>query len=174
MRTAPTGPTDAELAAIIERRRSTGADLFDEVWEGDYHMAPAPHPAHGQLDQQLAEHLGPRARAVGLVGTGPFNLGATGDYRVPDRSLHRAPPRETFVSTAALVVEIVSPDDESWAKLGFYAAREVDEVLIVDPSVCSVTWLARSGGGYGPITRSEVLALEVAELHDALEWPGER
>ncbi|CAN5555724.1 MAG: Uma2 family endonuclease [Iamia sp.] len=172
MRTVVTGPTDGELAALIERRRATGADLFDEVWEGDYHMAPAPHPAHGQLDQQLAELLGPPARARGLVGTGPFNLGTPDDYRVPDRGIHREAPSATFVRTAALVIEIVSPDDESWAKLVFFAARDVDEVLIVDPSTRSVTWLARTGDTYEPVARSEVLALEVDELRNALEWPG--
>jgi hypothetical protein len=29
------------------------------------------------------------------------------------------------------VIEIVSPGDESWDKLPFYAAHEVDEALIV-------------------------------------------
>lgn len=171
MRTVVTGPTDGELAALIERRRSTGTDLFDEVWEGDYHMAPAPHPAHGQLDQQLAELLGPPARAQGLVGTGRFNLGTPDDYRVPDRGIHREVPSETFVSTVALVIEIVSPDDESWAKLAFFAAQGVDEVLIVDPGIRSVSWLARIDDGYEPVIRSEMLALDVDELRDALDWP---
>jgi hypothetical protein len=34
--------------------------------------------------------------------------------------------------TAAVVVEIVWPGDESSARLGFYFARKVDELLIVD------------------------------------------
>jgi Uma2 family endonuclease len=38
------------------------------------------------------------------------------------------------VPTAALVVEIVSPGDESYKKLDFYAAQAVDEVVIVDPA----------------------------------------
>lgn len=65
----------AELEAFHDRRRALGQDLFDEIWEGAYHAAPASHPWHGYLDNVLAELLGPLARAAGLVGTGPFNLG---------------------------------------------------------------------------------------------------
>jgi Uma2 family endonuclease len=39
------------------------------------------------------------------------------------------------------VVEIVSPDDESWAKLDFCAAHDVDDLLIVDPQKREVHWL---------------------------------
>jgi Uma2 family endonuclease len=56
--------------------------------------------------------------------------------------------------TAALVVEIVSPGDETWEKLPFYAAHHVDEVLIVDPQERSVSWLALERGKYRPIDRS--------------------
>jgi Uma2 family endonuclease len=43
--------------------------------------------------------------------------------------------------TAALVVEIVSPEDETWQKLPYYAAHEVDELLILDPEKRTVDWL---------------------------------
>lgn len=172
MRTVVLGPPSGEMAALIERRRASGADLFDEVWEGEYHMAPAPHPAHGQLDQQLAEWLGPPARRAGLVPSGPCNLGSPDDYRVPDRVLHRRAPTATFVEGAALVVEIVSPHDETWAKLDFFAAHQVDEVLVVDPSEQAVHWLARLDGAYGPVERSVVLDVAVDDLRAALAWPG--
>jgi Uma2 family endonuclease len=70
------------------------------------------------------------------------------------------------------VIEIVSPGDETWGKLGFYAAHEVDELLIVDPSAPSVTWLGRSGDGYDPIARSNLIALGACELSDRLDWPA--
>ena len=38
-----------------------------------------------------------------------------------------------WLPTAALVVEVVSPGDETYDKLQFYACHNVDEVLIVDP-----------------------------------------
>lgn len=66
------------------------------------------------------------------MGAGPFNLGEESDYRVPDRGLHRTPPSGTSVATAALVVEIVSPGDETW-EVPFYAAPDVDELLIAEP-----------------------------------------
>jgi hypothetical protein len=56
------------------------------------------------------------------------------DFRAPDGGLHRPGAAGTWLPTAALVVEIVSPEDETWEKLPFYAAHDVDEVQIVDPA----------------------------------------
>ncbi len=53
--------------------------MFDEVWEGEYHMSAAAHPAHGYVDHSLAVVLDPYAKAAGLVATGPFNLGRPED-----------------------------------------------------------------------------------------------
>ena len=52
---------------------------------------------------------------------------------MPDGGILRPGPDQLYYPTAALVVEIVSPEDESWAKLPFYSAHDVNEVLIVDP-----------------------------------------
>jgi hypothetical protein len=41
-----------DLKDLIERRRAIGADLYDEIWDGEYHLAPAAHPFHGYLDQR--------------------------------------------------------------------------------------------------------------------------
>jgi len=38
---------------------------------------------------------------------------------VPDGGLHRRPLRGVWQTTAALVVEIVAPGDESWQKLPY-------------------------------------------------------
>lgn len=73
---------------------------------------------------------------------GEFNLGESEhDYRVPDGGLHRGRPSGVWLPTAALVVEIVSPGDESWEKLPFYARHWVDEILIVEPHERAVHWL---------------------------------
>jgi Uma2 family endonuclease len=170
VRTVVLGPLPAELAELIEHRRATGAGLYDEVWEGEYHMAPAPHLSHGVIDQRLAEIFGPLARAAGLFVSGAFNLGEPTDYRVPDRGVHRTGHDAVWVPTAVVVVEVVSPDDESWAKLPFYAGHSVDEVLIVDPQQRRVAWLGRVGTGYQPIERS-VLGVTAAELAAQLDWP---
>ncbi len=170
MRTVILGPHPG-IERIIEQRRATGADLYDEVWEGEYHMAPAPHPFHASLDQQMAEILGPLARRLGLVALDTCNVGRLDDYRVPDRSVHRTQPTETFVPTAALVVEVVSAHDESWAKFDFYAAHGVDEVVIVDGHDRTVDWLALVDGAYRPVDRSAVLDVAVDEVTQAITWP---
>ncbi len=171
MRTVILGPRPTELDALVERRRALGLDLHDEEWEGDYHMAPAAHPSHGYLDDELAVLLRPLARQAGLVGSGPFNLGEAHDYRVPDRGLHRAVATTTFVPTAALVVEIVSPDDETPNKLDFYAAHGVDELLIVSPSERSVRWLALEDGCYVATDESSLVGVSADELASRIEWP---
>jgi hypothetical protein len=38
-----------DIAAWLERRRALGQDLFDEVWRGEYHVAPARHRRHGDV-----------------------------------------------------------------------------------------------------------------------------
>ena len=105
MKTVVLGPRPGEIEALIERRKRLGVDTFDEMWEGSYHIAPAAHPTHGYVDNELAVILAPFARAAGLVGTGPFNLGSADDYRVSDRGYHRSLPTTVWVPTAAVVVE---------------------------------------------------------------------
>jgi hypothetical protein len=68
-------------------------------------------------------------------------------------------------------VEILSPEDETWEKLPFYAQHEVDELLIVDPRANSVTWLALRDGEYRPVNRSELLDVGTSDLADGIEWP---
>jgi Uma2 family endonuclease len=171
VRTVVLGTWPPELEAMIERRRALGHDRYDEVWEGEYHVAPAPHPWHGVLDQRVAVVFQASVEAAGLVMSGPCNLGAPGDYRVPDRAVHRAVPATTWVPTAVLVIEVVSPDDESWAKLAFYAARGVEEVVIVDPATRSVRWLALRDDRYEPVEHSAVLGIAIVDLVARIEFP---
>ena len=77
-----------------------------------------------------------------------------------------------YLPTAALVVEVVSPDDDTWEKLGFYARHHVDELLIVDPQERRVHWLALDAvGEYRPVERSGLVALGPTELADRIIWP---
>ncbi|HYB22821.1 MAG TPA: Uma2 family endonuclease [Solirubrobacteraceae bacterium] len=173
MRTVVLDPSTAAFEELLERRRRSGLDRFDEVWDGVLHMVPAPSGPHSSVEWQLACLLSPLARAAALHPGGQFNLGEDeNDYRVPDGGLHRAPPLATWYSTAALVIEIVSPGDESWEKLPFYAAHEVDEVLIVDPATRSVDWLGLKEGEYQPIVRSGVIDMSAGELAERIDWPA--
>jgi Uma2 family endonuclease len=171
MHTLVLDPAPAEFEALLERRRRLGIDRFDEVWEGVLHMVPAPHSAHGKLDRRVARLLDAPAQAAGLEASGPVNIGSPEDYRVPDAALLRPGPDDVFLPSAALVVEIVSPDDETWAKLPFYAAHGIDELLIVDPRERAVHWLALRDGGYEPVERSGLIDLSAAQLAAGVEWP---
>ena len=166
-------PPPAEFEALLERRHRLGQDLFDEVWDGVLHVNPAPHSRHGKVDAQLAALLYEPARGAGLVQSGPMNLGEAEDFRVPDQALLRPGPEDVYLPTAALVVEIVSPGDDSWQKLEFYAAHDVDEVLIVDPQERQVHWLGlQPDGGYRPVERSRLIALGRADLAERIDWPA--
>jgi len=174
MKTVVLGPRPAELQALIERRQALGIDIFDEVWEGSYHVVPAPNAAHAYLDNVLAVLLHTYAEAAGLVGTGPFNLGGPDDYRVPDRGYHRGRPTGTWLPTAAVVVEIVSPDDETFEKFSFYARHGVDEVLVANPSARNVTlWRRRSDQGYEQVSESALLGVGAAPLTASVTWPDD-
>lgn len=163
-----------ELSALDEllaRRRALGQDLFDEVWTGVYHVAPAPNVAHGQVDRQLAALLHTPARSAGLVATGPFNLGGPEDYRVPDGGYLRGRPVGIWQPTAAIVVEVVSPDDESYAKFDFYAAHHVDEVVIADPLLGRVRIWVLHSSGYSETSHSQLLNVAAADLVEQIDWP---
>jgi Uma2 family endonuclease len=164
-------PAPSEFQAMLEQRRARGQDRHDEMWKGVYVMMPAPGEAHWLVDEQLAELLRPLARRAGLVSGGEFNLGDKDDYVVPDRGLHRPEVRGDWRSTAALVVEIISPGDRTLEKLPFYAAHQVDEVLIVNPQDHTVRWLGLSGGEYRPLEQSRLIELGPAELAGQIDWP---
>jgi hypothetical protein len=91
MPTVVPDPAPHEIEVLRERRRRSGLDRLDEVWEGVLHMVCAPSHRHAEIAQQLAELLGPPARAAGLNPTmHQFNLGdSEEDFRVPDGRLHR-------------------------------------------------------------------------------------
>ena len=171
MRTVILGERPAAIQALIESRRATGADRYDEVWEGDYHMAPAPRIPHARLDGQIAAIMERLARPAGLDNVGPFNLGRPDDYRIPDRGLLYPGESGAFANTAALAIEILSPDDETGAKLPFYAARNVVETLIVDPYDRSLTWLRLVDGSYVEVDHSPLLDVAVAAVADEIDWP---
>ncbi len=173
MRTLLPDPPPAEVKELLARRARLGQDHRDEVWEGVLHMVPAPDHRHADLAQQLAVILDRPARDAGLQPTmAEFNLGESEeDFRVPDGGLHRPGAAEMWHPTAALVVEILSPGDETWEKLPFYAAHHVEEILIVDPDTRTAHWLALAGERYEPTERSGLIELGPVELARRIDWP---
>lgn len=173
MRALVLDPATAGFDQLLERRHRSGLDRLDEVWAGVLHMIPAPSLAHARIAQQLAELLGPLARACGLESVmHEFNLGdSEADFRVPDGALHQPGATGTWLPSAALVIEIVSPGDETWEKLPFYAAHQVDELLIVDPVERAVHWLGLAGGHYREVRHSSLIEFGPAELAKVIQWP---
>lgn len=120
---------------MLDERRRLGLDGRDEMWDGVQHMVPPPGESHQGLSSELFLVLAPRAKQLGLeprVETGLFRTAQ--DYRVPDQ-LYRRPEdgSERGAEGAELVVEIRSPGDETYEKVGYYAALGVTELLVVHP-----------------------------------------
>jgi hypothetical protein len=49
MRTVVLGERPRVLDEFIARRRALGQDVFDEVWDGEYHVVPGPSAEHGRV-----------------------------------------------------------------------------------------------------------------------------
>jgi Uma2 family endonuclease len=128
--------TDEELAL----RRSRGLDRWDEMWEGVLHMTPAPSVEHQRILGRLIGFLEARLRADGrgmlVAGINVFQ--ETADYRIPDLTFVAAGREHTLHADGVrgggpdAVIEIRSPEDETFEKLPFYAALGVREVVILD------------------------------------------
>jgi Uma2 family endonuclease len=147
--------------ALIEERKRTGADQWNEMWEGVLHRAPMPNPWHqeleGELETWLRLHWGRPNRAKVLH---QINLAALGgwpnNYRVPDLLL-LTPDRshihqgDYFEGPPNVVVEIHSPDDETYEKLDFYVELAVPEVWVIDRDTGTPEVFVLAGERYQPV-----------------------
>jgi Uma2 family endonuclease len=165
-------PQPAWVERLLEERRRSGADRRDEVWDGILHVIPPPSVEHERLAHALHVLLDPHAVAVNLVVVGTVGIGTEDDYRVPDLAVLRPGYAPEWNRTAAMVVEIVSPRDDTWEKLPFYAGHQVNEVMIVAPEERRIHWLGPEGDGkYSPLERSRLLGVSSTELAAGLIWP---
>ncbi len=164
MRTVLNGPLPQEVEDLLARRRALGLDTYDEVWNGEYHMNPAPNRRHARIQARLIEVLSPLYRRAGLVPIAEFNVGESNNYRVPDGGALRAPGDDVFGTDAAIVIEVLSPDDESWQKFDHYEHSGVEEIFIVDPDEPSVRIFVRGESGFVEHERSELLDVSAAHL----------
>jgi Uma2 family endonuclease len=132
---------DTPEALLAERKRA-GADRWDEMWNGVLHMPPMPTRRHQDfcsgLETWIRDHW---ARPFENRVHREINLASIGgwphDYRCPDLVLVTPDRFEIdhdvyFEGPPLVVIEIHSPGDESYDKLGFYADLGVPETWIVD------------------------------------------
>jgi len=135
---------DRSLAAELKRERAvSGADRWDEVWEGTYMMAPLPNIEHQQIVNRLAaifqETVGWDGQDIVLPGTNVSDRekGWEHNYRCPDVVVYLEATKAKNCDThwmggPDLAVEIVSDDDLTRDKVPFYAAVATRELLIID------------------------------------------
>lgn len=143
------------------------ADRRDEVWNGTYVVAPAPHQRQGRIAARLIARLVPAAEVVGLVVADLANVGSPDDYRIPDVVIYRweAGDRpEPYLATVELIVEVCSPGEEPEAKLPFYLDHQTREAVLIDPAAGRVRWLQAKPAGWVEVHRSNVLETQVGPL----------
>ena len=169
---------------LIAERRATGADRFDEVWEGVYVMAPFPNDEHQELVVGLSSVLqvllewGARGAVRAGVYVSDREVGWTKNYRCPDVAVFLPSGKAKNCGThwcggPDFTVEILSPDDQSREKLPFYGAIGTRELLLIDRQDWSLEMYnltatglllsARSVVGDDPIS-SSVLPISVRLL----------
>jgi Uma2 family endonuclease len=150
---------------ILAWRKQTGADRYDERWDGVLHMAPSPNRDHQKLEFGLERAL------EELWGSGgrelvchQLNVARPGrwpsDYRIPDLLLLAGERldrdhNEYIDGGPNVVIEIESPGDETRAKLGFYAELDVREVWIVERDTRRVEVLRLVEAAYAAVAPAE-------------------
>ena len=168
--------------ALLDERRAKGLDKSDEMWEGELHMVPPPSDRHQAVGGELFLVLAPIAKARGLLArhdpSGLFRPGVDLDWRVPDQMYARPEVRSErgIEGAASLVVEILSPHDETYQKLDWYASVDVGEVLVIEPETRRVELFANRDGRMVPVEPVVIECLGVrAETVDGvlrLTWDG--
>jgi Uma2 family endonuclease len=147
--------TEAELA----HRRSAGLDRRDEMWEGVLHMTPAPSVEHQRILDELVIFLGRRLATSGrgVLRSGISIFRGPTDYRVPDLTFVSAGRERLFHEDGVrgggpdAVVEIRSPEDETYDKLPFFAAIGTREVIVIDRDTKRPEIYRLAGPGHAPV-----------------------
>jgi Uma2 family endonuclease len=132
-----------ELKRLIRKRRDSGSDRWDEVWDGVYVMPPLADNEHQRLGLELAidlrNVLGPDEDIQIFAGCNISDQPKRWrrNYRCPDVAVflpgNPAEDRGShWFGGPDFDVEILSRFDRSREKFGFYARVGVRELLLVD------------------------------------------
>jgi Uma2 family endonuclease len=154
-------------ARILRRRRLSGADMYDEVWDGVYIISPMADDEHqrlvGKFTRVFDEGLGDPGLGEVRPGVNVSDRvkGWKKNFRVPDVAVKLNGGlarilKNHWVGGPDFIVEIVSDRDRTRQKLDFYAALGTREVLIVDRDPWSLELYALRGGRLIPVGVSRI------------------
>lgn len=129
---------------LVAERKASGADRYDEVWEGVYMMTPIPNTEHQRIVARLTSilleiidwpELGEVCAGVNLSRADIEDW--TQDYRVPDVAVLLHGSRGEDCDThwrggVDFLVEVTSPGDRAREKIPFYSRIGVVELLLLD------------------------------------------
>ncbi len=188
----PTLIFDAALEErLLAERAASGADRYDEVWDGIYMMAPMPNDEHQQIVSRLAAIF---QEVIDWPGLGHVRPGVnvsdrkedwTNNYRVPDVAVFLesglAENCDAFwYGGPDFAVEVISTGDQTLKKIDFYSRVSVRELLLIDREPWELRLLRLENGRLqeaavgtidGDTIVSEVLPFAFA-LRQGLKRPG--
>jgi Uma2 family endonuclease len=167
---------------LLERRRLSGGDRFDEVWDGVYIMAPLANIEHQELVANIATALRnafadqPAVRVFPGVNVSDRQDDWEKNYRCPDGAVVLPDSRAVdcgafYFGGPDFVVEVASDYDRSREKFDFYAKIGVREFLLVDRNPWQLELFALRDGKFARVGRSDVAA--GGSMHSqvlALNW----
>lgn len=128
--------------SLLAQRAASGADRYDEVWEGIYMMAPMPDHEHQRIVGRWTRILD---EIVTDAGRGDVVPGVSisdrienwqNNYRVPDvavflNSTNAVNHGNFWYGGPDFAIEVISPDDQTLKKLDFYAKVNTPELLLI-------------------------------------------
>ena len=158
----------AEVDSLIRRRRETGADRYDEVWNGLYVMSPAASLEHQRL---VAEFTTMLTEVIARTGRGTVYPGANvtdredgweENYRCTDvvvvlkESEARCRDIESaLVGGPDFLIEVRSPADKTLDKMDFYGSLGVRELLVVERESKAMSLYRLTGDGLHEVPPTE-------------------
>lgn len=160
--------TDEDLERDLRRsREESGADRWDEVWDGVYVMGALPNDQHQGIVGRLTTIL---TLTVELAGAGLVRPGVNvsdrrdawkENYRCPDVVVYLfGNPAENrgahWYGGPDLAVEVVSRGEDPHAKLDFYAKVSTRELLVIDRDPWRLELFRLGDGELTPAGVSEI------------------
>ncbi len=176
-----------ELFAIevLQSRRASGADRYDEVWDGVYVMSPMANNEHQSLTTELAAAISTiidwqsRGRTLAGANVSDSRDNWNHNYRIPDVLvfLNDSPAIDCgthWFGGPDFAIEIVSPGDRTLEKLDFYAKVGTRELLVIDRHPWQLTLFRLGNRRLVPVAcsgiqQSAVITSEVIPLRLQLD-----